>query len=315
MISIVLVGLTGLSACSSGPAEKPLAKSIASPAQFLDQGIRQYNDNNYQHAISSFEKSLLQYRSIDNQLGIAQCSLNIAKSLMAVNNNQLAAEYLLKADAIIEQGNLSGLTEHLHLLKSSLAINENSYDEALQELESVLHSKQTNIQLAALKNRTKIAFLKNDNDKQAWLDNYKTQQQRNPDSTKSHQARILRFEAKQANDKTTQKDLLQRSLSISRQLANRPAIAATLRQWAEIDIEAENFADAEDKVLRALFIRHQLGDVKNSRLLLERLDIIYQATGDKKRSKTKIWIDKLSKHDLNDWESLFSSFENYPKIR
>lgn len=315
LISMVLVGLTGLGACSSGPADKPVQKSISSPAQLLDQGIQQYNDNNYQHAISYFEKSLLQYRSIDNQLGIAQNSLNIAKSLMAINNHQLAAQYLLKADAIIEQANLNGLTEHSHLLKSSLAISEKSYDEALQELEPVLYSKQTDIQLAALKNRTEIAFIKNDNDKQTWLDKYKKQQQRNPDTTRSHQARILRFEAKQANDKTTQQDLLQRSLNISRQLANRPAIAATLKQWAEIDIETENFADAEDKVLRALFIRHQLGDVKNSRLLLERLDIIYQATGNKKRSKTKIWIDKLSKHDLNDWDSLFSDFENYPKTR
>ena len=112
---IVGISLLEISACSSGAAEKPEPKSITSPAQLLDQGIQKYNDNDYQHAITYFEKSLLQYRSIDSATGIAQSSLNMAKTLMAINNDQLAAEYIQKAGTIIQQENLNNLTEHLHL--------------------------------------------------------------------------------------------------------------------------------------------------------------------------------------------------------
>lgn len=308
------ISLTGISACSGGPTEMPAPKSITSPAQLLDQGIQKYNDNDYQLAITYFEKSLLQYRSIDSATGIAQSSLNMAKALMAINNDQLAAEFLLKADTVIQQENISHLTEHLQLLKSSLAIREADYDNALQELETVLNSSNTTTRLAALKNRTKIAFINHD-DKQTWLNNYKSLQQKTPASTRSHQARILRFETELTKDAAKQTDYLKKSLDISREIANRPAIAATLSQWAAIDIEAGKNDAAEDKFLRALFIRHQLGDVKNSLLLIVQLDTLYKKTNNKKQSKTKTWINKLSSHDLSDWNSLFLDFETYPMSR
>ena len=314
-LCIIGISLTGISACSSGPAEKPAPKSISSPAQLLDQGIQQYSDNNYQQAITYFEKSLLQYRSIDSQLGIAQSSLNLAKALMAINNDRLAAEYLHKAASIIKQEKLDDLSEHLQLLRSSLAIKGADYDQALQELEPALESQKTDTRLAALKNRTRIAFIRNDSDKQHWLDRYKTLQQNNTKNTRSHQARILRFEAELTSDTAQQINLLKQSLDLSRQLANRPAIAATLSQWATADISAGRKAAAEDKILRALFIRHQLGDVKNSLSLLEQLDTLYKNTGNKKQSTTNTWINKLSNHDLADWNHLFLDFETYPGIR
>ena len=312
-LCITGISLSGISACSSGPAEKTAPKSITSPAQLLDQGIQKYNDNDYQHAITYFEKSLLQYRSIDSATGIAQSSLNMAKALMAINNDQLAAEYLQKADAVIQQENLDKLTEHLHLLKSSLAIRKADYDDAQHELETVLSSTNNTTRLAALKNRTKIAFIKNDDDKQTWLNSYKSLQQKSPETTKSHQARILRFESELSNDSSEKNNYLKQSLDISRELANRPAIAATLSQWAAVDIEAGKNDSAEDKILRALFIRHQLGDVKNSLSLIKQLDVLYKNTNDKKQSVTKTWINKLSNQNLSDWNDLFSDFDSYPK--
>ena len=312
---IVGISLLEISACSSGAAEKPEPKSITSPAQLLDQGIQKYNDNDYQHAITYFEKSLLQYRSIDSATGIAQSSLNMAKTLMAINNDQLAAEYIQKAGTIIQQENLNNLTEHLHLLKSSLAIKHTAYDDALHELEAVLNSNNATTRLAALKNRTKIAFLKSDTDKQIWLGKYKTLQQKSPEITRSHKARILRFEAELTKDASEKKNHLKQSLDISRELANRPAIAATLSQWAAVDSETGNADAAEDKILRALFIRHQLGDVKNSLSLIKQLDVLYKNSDNKKQSITKAWINKLSNHDLSDWNSLFLDFETYPKSR
>lgn len=312
---IVSLFIAMLSACSGGPAEKPLSDSLTSPAKLLDQGIYHYNNNNYPNAIRDFEKALLQYRSIDNQPGIANSCLNLAKTYMAINNNQTATEYLNRASSVIEQAQLTQLDEHLHLLNSSLAINNELYDHALQELSTVLTSNNTTIKLAALKNRTYIAYIRDNTDKRQLLEQYKKLQSSNPENTSSHLARILRFEAEATDDENKKIKLLSQSLSISQNHAARTAIAATLTQWADIDIANERYDEAEDKSLRALFIRHQLGDVKNSIVLLKQLKAIYSSTDNKKAALTTDWIDKLSAHEFNDWESLYSDFETYPIIR
>lgn len=312
---IVSLFIAMLSACSGGPAEKPLSDSLTSPAKLLDQGIYHYNNNNYPNAIRDFEKALLQYRSIDNQPGIANSCLNLAKTYMAINNNQTATEYLNRASSVIEQAQLTQLDEHLHLLNSSLAINNELYDHALQELSTVLASNNTTIKLAALKNRTYIAYIRDNTDKRQLLEQYKKLQSSNPENTSSHLARILRFEAEATDDENKKIKLLSQSLSISQNHAARTAIAATLTQWADIDIANERYDEAEDKSLRALFIRHQLGDVKNSIVLLKQLKAIYSSTDNKKAALTTDWIDKLSAHEFNDWESLYSDFETYPIIR
>ncbi len=309
---ILSLSILALFACSAGPADKPQADSFSSPAKLLDNGIHHYNNNNYPKAINDFEKALLQYRSIDNQQGIANSCLNLAKTYMAINNNQTAAEYLLIASRIIKQTPLNELNEHLHLLNSSLAINKTLYDSALQELQPVLNSKNTATQLAALKNRSRIAFIKNDSDKQQWLEEYKTLQQKHPENTSSHLARILRFEAELSDNEKDKIELLTQSLAISRSLADRTAIAANLRQWANVDIKAKRYLDAEDKYSRALFIRHQLGDVKNSLIILQQLQVVYAATNNNKQIRVESWINKLSNDDLSNWQHLFSDFENYP---
>lgn len=301
-----------ITACSGGPPDKTPLDSLTSPAQFLDQGVSAYNETDYQKATRDFEKALLQYRSIDNQAGIANSCLNLAKTWMAINNNQTAAAYLNKASSVIQQAQLVQLDEHLHLLNSSLAIKNADYTQALAELKPVLQSKKSSIKLAALKNRTTIAFIKDDNDKQQWLEQYRSQQSKAPKDTASHLARILRFEADLTQDKSRQSELLKQSLSISQKLANRTAIAATLTQWSDIDIKNERYNNAEDKSLRALFIRHQLGDEKNSLAILKQLQTIYSATDNKKAALANSWVVKISNHDLENWENLFADFDTYP---
>lgn len=312
---VILLLTVILTCCTGGADEKPEPESFASPAKLLDQGVYNYTANNYPKAIDLFEKALLQYRSIDNQAGIANSCLNLAKTYMAINNNQIAAQYLARADATIGQASLKELDEHLSLLKSSLAINTELYDQALQELAPVLNSNDIQIQLAALKNRTSIAFIKNDSDRLQWLEKYKTLQRSHPENSSTHLARILRFEAEAAESPDTKADLLTQSLSLSQSLANRTAIAATLTQWANFDVEEKQFRDAEDKCLRALFIRHQLGDVKNSLLILKQLQIIYSETDQERARLISSWIMKLENGESGDWGRLVTEIDNYPQYR
>jgi len=309
---ILLIVLLQLGACSSGPAEKPQPVSITSAAQLLDRGVTQYNNNDYTRASSSFQKALLQYRSIDDQRGIANSCLNLSKTYLATNNNQLAAACLEKAKTIIKRASLHDLDEHLALLKSSLAIKLEAYENSLRILEPVLDSPNPMIRLAALKNRTYIAFILDHEDRTRWLEQYSSLQQKHAAGNTSHAARVLRFEAELSDDETTQQQLLSSSLHISRLLADRPAIAATLLQMAQSDIARQNFKQAEDRLLRALLIRHQLGDVKSTLILLEQLQTVYTETGDSKARLTKKWIDRIYAKELDDWDILFADFDTYP---
>ena len=310
---ILLVCFSTASSCSSGPAEKPLPKSISSPTYLLDQGIQQYNNNDYAKAISIFDKALFQYRSIDNQEGIAKSCLNLAKAYMAINNNETATKYLTKAETIINQAALDNLKEHLSLLKSSLAISQGAYGDATEELAIVLKSTDTATRLAALKNRTNIAFLDKAKDKEEWLSQYKSLQKTNTNQTNSHLARIYRFDAELSSDETRQTKLLTQSLELSRKRADRPAIAATLTQWAALDSSNERLENAEDKYIRALFIRHQMGDVKNSLIILNQLNGIYLKTNNSKQARTEKLINELSNNNMRQWNTLFSNYDNYPK--
>ena len=311
--SMIFLALTvTLAACASGSDKATQTDVLTSPARLLDQGVQNYNNHHYQDAIRYFEKSLLQYRSIDDQPGIANSCLNLGKAHMAINNNQTASEYLNKATSVIELAQLTQLKEHLHLLKSSLAINNTLYDEAIVELKPLLNSNTVNIKLAALKNRTRIAFIKKDSDRQQWLNQYKTLQQQNPENTLSHQARILRFESETTEDNKEKTALLQQSLALSKKISNRTAIAATLTQWAKFDFKNRQYQQSEDKNLRALFIRHQSGDVKNTLLILKQLQAVYIATNNEKEKLTNTWINKLSEQQLSGWQSLFSDFDNFP---
>lgn len=314
---ILCSSISLLSACSNGPADKPLPNAITAPAYLLDRGIQHYSNNEYAEAIYSFEKALLQYRSIDDQAGIANSCLNLASSYMAINNDQTAAEYLAKANTVIRQAALTQLDEHLHLLNSSLALKKDLPDRAEQELAPVLNSTNTSIRLAALKNQTTVAFLNNAADKQQWLDRYRTLQQEHPVDSSSHRARILRFEAElktseNSNSEISPQVLLSEALSITVEKADKPAIAATLTQWAQLDLTLGHPDEAEDKYLRALFIRHQLGDVKNSLRILEKLQGIYALTDNSKQKKANYWIRKISQHDVADWPQLFTDFDPYP---
>ena len=306
---------TGCITACSGTTEKPVSDSITSPARQLDRGVYHYNNGNYPRAITNFNKALLQYRSIDNQMGIANSCMNLAKVYMLINHNQIAAEYLTNANATVKNAQLTSLQDHLHLLNASLAIKTLQYNQALQELDAVTNiNKNINIQMAVLKNQTHIAFLKNDSDKKQWLEQYRKLQKKHPENTQSHAARILRFEAELSANNNKKELLLKQALSISRDIAARTAIAATLTQWAEVDTNEKKYRAAENKLLRALFIRHQLSDVQSSLLLLQQLNTLYVTIDNKKQLIAKYWIDKISKNNLSEWEKLFTDFDTFPEI-
>lgn len=307
----IAVLLTVLHGCSSGPVEDTPPQPISAAEELLHQGIQQYRDNDFAAANKSFQRALIQYRSFDQREGVATSLMNLARVNMAVNHNMDAERYLADATSIIESDAIHTLEQHLDLLRSTLALKQGHLDQASTLLDKVLDTKDPALRLAALKNRTTLAFTSNSTDKARWLERYR--QASNQDMARdSHAARILRFDAELASTIAEKRALLNRSLDISRSNADRLAIAAALTQWGNAESEEAEHMEAEDKYLRALFIRHRLGDVESCIILLNALDQQYRVTGNSRQEKTQQWIRRLDEGDLSHWQQLYEDFESFP---
>lgn len=319
-----------LSACSGGAPEKPRPASIVQPELLLQRGITYYNDNNFRDADTRFVEALGYYRSIDNPDGITRSCLNLAKTSMAVNDTARAAAYLDRARHVAKANDLDVYDDHIAILGSSLSIRQGELVQAATLLTHALTSPDATTRLAALKNRTVVAFLNDDDDRQRWLERYR-EENSSSGNRPSHRARILRFDAELAGSSERMDSLLKQALELARGIPDKPAIAATLTQWGDTDSghmhpdvtspDEDAFARAEDRYLRALYIRHKLGDRFSTVNLLEKLESLYarhsdtqvDSDGAGKLERTRYWQNRIRQDKPVDWPALIDDFDTYPR--
>ena len=307
----IILAITWLStACVSSPKEKrPEAIEVANNA--LSTGVGHYNDNKHELAISYFKNALRDFRSIDHQFGIASSSLNLSKSHLSTGNIDTAEAYLEQAKRIIEREDIKQLNDHVRIIESSIAIENNQLTQAKETLAPLLQKDSSNaFTLAATQNRTRIAFAEksdgNYNEAKQWTEKFE-QKIKSSAANLSHKARLARFKASLSNDAATQNQHLAEALNIYRQQTNRPGIAATLQEWGDALIQQNQTDTAKDKLLRALYIRQSLQDKKNS---LKILNSLRKITDD---STTNAWIDKLKNKDFNQWDGFVAAFNRFPE--
>ena len=317
-----------LSACASGPAQQPRPELVTTPETLLQRGIKDFKENDLVEANRNFEQALLLYRSIDDPEGIMQSCLNLAKLNTVVSNHERAAIYLERAEQTARANTLPGYDQHIAILRSSLLIRQGETATAADMLTQALESGDSTIRLAALKNRTVIAFSGKGTDRTQWLQRYRNENAA-AGNRPSHRARILRFDAELADDPDVQRSLLKQALAISRQATDSLAIAATLTQWGDmitggamimggdVALTGDDLKAAEDLYLRALFIRHQFGDPVNTSRLLEKLQVVYTRMDSDNRSATRLdrthyWLNRIGQDQLADWPQLMADFDYYP---
>jgi len=138
----IILAVTLLStACVSSPGEKqPEAIEVANSA--LSTGVGHYNDNKHELAISYFKNALRDFRSIDHQFGIASSSLNLSKSHLSTGNTETAEAYLEQAKRIIEREDIKQLSDHLSIIESSIAIENNQLAQAKEILQPLLRKRR-----------------------------------------------------------------------------------------------------------------------------------------------------------------------------
>ena len=313
----ILTGLIllTLAACVSGPAEQ-LPAPLRQAQNLLGEGVEHYRNGQYPAAQRLFARALEHYRLLDNPQGIVASSINMARVLHASGDTARARQWLQQAGALNRQyqpPNRQQLAAHIRLLQAGIAAEQNRLDDAITALDTLLAGDvDTAVRLGALQLRTRVAGLQQQ-DFRRWLQAY-------ADAVKAGgnapgpAARLARFQAQAAAERNEKNALFSRALTLYRQQANRPGIAATLTEWAQQDMVAGEAETAEDKLLRALHIRLALHDSTRARQVLTGLQALYRQNRQEARlQQANDWLDRLSATGFDNWQDAMQAFDTYPQ--
>lgn len=312
---LLIISFAGmLAACVSSPDDTQ-PDNISSAEKTQTSGVNRYDAHDYEAAYGLFKKALHQYRTIDNPAGIVTSSINIARTLYASRQIQVASEWVQKAqqlNQLYQPENHLQLDKHISLLTAAIHIENDQIDKAKKQLENVISNKSDSaIKLSALQLRTQIAFNQNQN-QLAWLQKYRDAINQNPQST-HHHARAARFSAQLEQDEHKRQSLYGQALNLYRDIAHQPGIASTLYEWADSDIKHNTTNGVENKLTRALYIRLQLKDRHSSSDTLKALQSYYARAGKATHEKNaKYWRKQLNSDNFADWQNIIRDFDGYP---
>ncbi|RMG54622.1 MAG: tetratricopeptide repeat protein [Gammaproteobacteria bacterium] len=276
-----------LAGCVSSPDSRP--RGLIEAEQQLGQGARAFRDDDYRSAAALFRRALDYYRSIDDAHGQALALINLAETALAVDDRTAVRQHLAALAQLQPRLGESQLERRIGLLRARLLLREGHPAEAARLLDRLLAdtepiaSKPGLLHLALLARRTEAALAENDlTTAQTLLQQLAPALER--DATPSGlRARILRLQAAlhaRQGDPAGAEILLQQALTLAHRSRNRPAIAATLEELADLALKRKQPARAAELLERALPVRSRLLDQAALRRDLERLDRLYAQLGD-----------------------------------
>ena len=296
-----------ISACASAPNNTPPAL-LSNANTLIGNGVMQYNQANFSKANELFEQAMYLYRSIDNPRGTASSYIDLAKTALSQNHVASAEHWIQKAQTIVTFEHLTNLQDHITIIDSSIAIEKSDFVRAKKLLTPLLEPNSptdTDTRLAAMQNRTRIAFAEN-NSAAEWTERYSKLVKHDQPRT---EARLARFRAALSTDITEQDKYYQQALDINRKLAWRPGLAATLSEWAEQNIQAHNYAAAKNRLERALLIRLDLRDNHDTVAVLKQLDVVYAKLDQAARQqRAAYWVIRLGKNNFDSWDEVLKDF-------
>ena len=298
-----------LSACASTP-ENPPPELLSDANTLIDNGVTQYNQANFSKANELFEQAMYLYRSIDNPRGTASSYIDLAKSALGQNRIASAERWIQKAQTIVNFEHLTTLQDHITIILSSIAIEKSDFSRAKKLLAPLLEpgsSTNASTRLAAMQNRTRIAFAENNNAAE-WTEHYAKLVNSNQPLA---EARLARFRAALGTSQSEQDTYYQQALDTYRKLAWRPGLAATLSEWAGKNIKAHDYAAAKNRLERALLIRLDLRDNHDTIAVLTQLKDVYSKLGQTARQQhAAYWSTQISKDHFDSWDEVLKDFES-----
>jgi len=286
---LVMVFLVAVSfACSTAP-DKLQPYWLQTADNFMFKGVELYERQQYGASTIEFTHALNTYQRFDYVKGLAQSYLNLAKSEVALNNVAKAKDYLNDLTILIEANDIKSMSIliHMDIMRSSIAINEDKENQAIDVLNKYLGPAGENkmkvvddVYMALLINRTRVAVKANlDSDK--WASIYEAR----VNISEVHQARLLRFKGQIASY-SKEIDLINEyflsALILYREQANPKAVLSTLTEWGNALIKNNQIKDAEKRFESAYKVARSASNNDEMRNVLGSLLIIYKELGDDK---------------------------------
>lgn len=315
---LALCGLLLLAACSSPPPVDKRSDSLREADKWLAQGVAEYQAYHWRRAKQLYRQALDGYRRNDNPRGIVRSCLNLSRLAGKQARRDQQNRYLACAQDRLADitGPAQALHTNVQIEAANLARLDGEYDRAKKILAPLIDNKKakqtsdedaTGLKLAALKTRLAVA-IDSGEDATPWLQRYRTQAKNHP----LHHARALRYAAQLQNDGQAEARL-DEALSIYREYGKQDGVAATLQQWAMLDMEQGHMAPAEDKLRRALYIRQHLVQRKQCLRILQHLETLYQKTARETRLKTsRHWRRQLASGAAINWKDFIQAFDDLP---
>jgi tetratricopeptide (TPR) repeat protein len=297
--------LLGLGGCVGTPDLRP--ETQIQGERELQRGTCAYNNNDYRTAARQFSQALKLYRSVDDLDGIAQSSINLIETALAIGNYPAVEQRLLELTRLVEAANLHRYRARINLLRASLAFKQQNHADAIAALEPILPSfndkqllsqKLTDESMSALASRASIACEIDAADAPLWLerlDNALDEEFFRRRPALEGLLHRLRGKLQQSAGRETEA-LLQYELALDfyRKAGDRRGIATTLHSQARIHITQAAWNKTESLLQRALSIRLWLTDRSGTLAVVEDLIRLYQHTDQQaKLDEMEAWRGRL----------------------
>lgn len=311
-ITVLLVG-----ACSFPSDDRP--DVVRDTERYMETGIRAFYDQRYTEATEQFGKALNLYRSIDDARGTLLCHINLIEIALATGNLAAAEQHLERATTIVttRDNNLQGYLPRLVLLGAEAALKQGDMASAIEQVTPLLPAmpegagdvppSSNQLQLAALTLRTRVAFLQSDAEAEQWTQRFAAAiAAKGADSP--YPPRLWRFQAQLATsrgDYPLAGERLDAALAYYQGRRNRPSIAATLTEMADLHIAQRQWPLAMERLRRALYIRAWNIDRIGTVEVLRRMATVHEDRGeDEAADAARHWADQLESGKAIDWSRL-----------
>ena len=273
----LLLSILILSACAGNIETRPTV--ILNAENFTTDGVKAFAAADWQRAKILFTKALLIYQGIDDQQGVVLSHINLAEVALAIDDYPTVEEHLLATSAISNKTLHADMQARISLLYAQNALMQNRTAIAKQHLRPLLPEfdneipvgKSSQIQLIAIGDRTKLAFIEN-SDTSLWTRQYANALTQSNNKDSDLQARLLRYQAalqQQQGDLVIAESTLQQALIKYKINLSRPGIAITLSELGELYMAQGQYQEAQEYVNRAIAVFQYLNNAKQMSRLNE----------------------------------------------
>ena len=194
-----------LAGCGGNPVTQ--STLIEDADRYTYEGVSAFAEADWYQAKWLFSRALSIYQGMDDQKGALNSYLNLAEVSLSTRDYHAVLNHLHRADTIVKTASLQHYQARIALLSAQSALQQKQYSQAEKVLQALLpefdgatpENISDTIQIAAIANRTLIAFVQKQNES-LWTQRYANALNLLSIKTPDLEARLLRF----------QSDLLQR---------------------------------------------------------------------------------------------------------